>query len=332
MFHTLGWFAIALLAMSFLVYQTPKESFWNTFSLISWPWIVCAIFLQVVAHVLSAFRWTLLLKANEIYISKASAVGLTYLGLFYNNVMPGGVGGDLLKGWYVTRHCPENKRMEAAVSVFIDRALGLLAILVIGNIAALFIERHISYRGFQLRWLPIVLLISISVPITVFLSQKLQRMLRVKDLIKRLPFGNTFSQIDDAIQFYKHHKGTVLYSLVLTLILQVSGTVAFWFLTQSLQFETVRFVHCLAVMPMTALVSIAIPVPGGMGVVEGSIMYLFCVIINPEDPASALAQAAALALMNRIVIMYICSLPGALIPLLGGHLPKREELKNASIT
>ena len=53
--------------------------------------------------------------------------------------------------------------------------------------------------------------------------------------------------------------------------------------------------------------------------------YLFCLLINPDDPGAATGQAAALALLNRLMLC-VCSLPGALIPILGGHLPRVDEI------
>jgi len=320
---------VALAALGFLVYQTPKDSFGDVFRQISWPWIASAVFFQIGAHTLSAFRWNLLLRANEIHIAKMYTIRLTFLGLFYNNVMPGGIGGDLLKGWYVTRHSPETKRVEAAITVCVDRVIGLLGIILIGSIASIFVESHISYQGFQLRWLPLILLSLVSTLTFLFFCNKLHKTRSIRQLLLKLPFAKVLSQIDQAVRFYKHHTTTVLQSLFLTLILQLTGLLAFWCLTQSLHFTSIRFVHCLVIMPFTSIVSAAIPVPGGMGVVEGCIMYLFCVVINPDNPVTAMGQAAALALINRIVILYVCSLPGLLVPLLGGHLPKGKDLVEA---
>ena len=38
------------------------------------------------------------------------------------------------------------------------------------------------------------------------------------------------------------------------------------------------------------------------------------------------ALAAALALLNRLMIC-LCSLPGALVPIFGGHLPKAKDME-----
>ena len=83
----------------------------------------------VFCQVIVSFRWWLLLRVQSIFISFWAAVKLYFLGWFYNNFMPSSVGGDLVRAWYITKHT--DKRFEAVLSVFADRAIGLLSTLII---------------------------------------------------------------------------------------------------------------------------------------------------------------------------------------------------------
>src|SRR5210317_799195 len=73
--------------------------------------VVLSIF--VLSQVIVGFRWWLLLRTQSIFINLAASVKLNFLGWFYNNFMPGSVGGDLVRAWYVTKHT--EKRFEAAL-------------------------------------------------------------------------------------------------------------------------------------------------------------------------------------------------------------------------
>ncbi len=81
------------------------------------------------AQLLIGVRWWLLLRTQGIFISYWTAVKLYLLGWFYNNVMPSSVGGDLVRLWYVTKHT--DKKFEAALSVLVDRMIGLISTLII---------------------------------------------------------------------------------------------------------------------------------------------------------------------------------------------------------
>ena len=321
------WPAVSILAVAFLVSKIPWESFSEAIRNVNFYWVAAAIGLQMAAQTLLATRWVYLLRVHGVYISHFQAIKLTFLGLFYNNVMPGAVGGDLLKGWFITHHSPPDKRLEAAVTVFVDRLIGLIGTIMMGAFASLFVGSEVAYRGIQIRWLPWGVFTMMAAGSLIFFSRHLRRGLFISKLLKMLPFAKQLQQIDEAIRIYRRHITTVLWALFLTVLLQGLTIVAVWFITQGLHFETVRLVYCLIIMPIVWLIGSMIPVPGGVGIIEGCITTLFCVVINPEKPGSAVGQAAALALMNRVVILYICSLPGALVPIFGGHLPRARELQ-----
>lgn len=93
-------------------------------------WIFAAVLgVFVLSQLIIALRWWLLLRAQSVFIKYWTAVRLFLLGWFYNNFMPGSVGGDFVRAWYVTRHT--DKKFQAALSVFVDRALGLFTTLLI---------------------------------------------------------------------------------------------------------------------------------------------------------------------------------------------------------
>ena len=327
---TLLWAAVAILALGFLVYSTPKETFRQAIRQVSWYWVLAALVLYFTSQTLLASRWVLLLRVQGIYISQFQAIRLTYMGLFYNNFMPGAVGGDLLKGWYVTRHSAEHLRVEAAVTVFVDRLVGLIGMILVAGIASLFVGPELgleikNYGRLQIRWLIWGIFLMMVVVSVIFLSRHVRRVLMISYILQKLPFEKVLRQIDDAIRIYRHHQRVILISLILTALIQGLSIVAIWLLTQSLHFDKVTFVQCLIIMPIIWVISAAIPVPGGIGIIENCVKYLFCLVINPDSPGQAVGQAVALALLIRIMIC-LCSLPGALVPIFGGHLPKRSEL------
>jgi len=65
-----------------------------------------------------------------------------------------------------------------------------------------------------------------------------------------------------------------------------------------------------------------------LGVMENLFVPFFIMAIDPSGSATEVAegQTAALALLNRLMIC-ACSLPGALVPVFGGHLPKAQEIQ-----
>ena len=329
---TFIWLAVALAALLLLAYRTPKHDFHQAIVQVDWFWAVIAVVLYAIAQTGLAPRWVLLLRAQGVNISIFQAVKLTYLGLFYNNMMPGAVGGDLLKGWYITHHSEKDRRLDAAVSVFVDRLVGLVGMIIVGAIASLFVgsDLKIPIAGYlvpvrNLIWLVLVVLVIAAV---IFFSRRVRKVLLLSHLLGRLPFAGFLHKIDSSIQTYRRHIGAMLAALLMTAAIQGMAIVAIWMLTQSLGLERVRFVQCLIIIPIVWLVSAAVPVPGGLGVIENLFIPFFSAAINPSDPTAAIGQAAALALLNRLMLA-ASSMPGALVPLFGGHLPRVSEMEAA---
>ena len=185
--RTLIWMVVAVGALAFLAVKTPRDTFQQAIRGIGWTWAITAILIYLVSQTLLATRWILLLRVHGVKVSLFQAIKLTYLGLFYNNMMPGAVGGDLLKGWYVTHHSEKHQRLEAAVTVFVDRLIGLVGIILVGALAGLVVgsEFTIQIRGrpIQIRilvWLVFLGMVAVSI---IFLSRRVRHVFLLNHLL-----------------------------------------------------------------------------------------------------------------------------------------------------
>ena len=93
-----------------------------------WPWLLAAQAPYAVVLLLAAIRWRLLLAVQGVYRSFGEIYSLVLMGVFFNQVLFGSTGGDVMKAYYVARESPE-RRAAAALTVFIDRAIGLFVLM-----------------------------------------------------------------------------------------------------------------------------------------------------------------------------------------------------------
>ena len=68
---------------------------------------------------MTATRWWLLLRASNLPQTLIRAFRLTFIGCFFNNVVPGQTGGDLVRAYYIAR---ENKgrKTDSILTVIVD--------------------------------------------------------------------------------------------------------------------------------------------------------------------------------------------------------------------
>ena len=136
---------VACLVLGIVFWNQRWSELVGVFSGLNWGYFLLALAIFVVCQVVLAMRWWLLVYSQGISLGIWVAVRLHFIGLFYNNVMPSAIGGDFLRAWYVTRHT--RKRVEAALSVFVDRAIGLLGIFLMALSSYLFYMRGVSLEG-----------------------------------------------------------------------------------------------------------------------------------------------------------------------------------------
>ncbi len=80
------------------------------------------------ASMLSTFvRWHIMVKAVGLPIRLSDSMRLGFIGLFFNTFLPGSVGGDAIKAWFLAKE-QNNRRAVALATVLMDRVLALWAL------------------------------------------------------------------------------------------------------------------------------------------------------------------------------------------------------------
>ena len=57
-------------------------------------WVLWAIFWFALSKMISAFRFNLLLRAENMYLTRMENLRLYWLCMYYNLLLPGGISGD----------------------------------------------------------------------------------------------------------------------------------------------------------------------------------------------------------------------------------------------
>lgn len=95
-----------------------------------------ASLLTIVMIALLALRWRLFLRQQDVQLPFRTVLSLTWAGQFFNSVLPGSTGGDVVKIYQLCRLFP-NRKAAAAVSVIIDRMSAFVALAALAAVAFL---------------------------------------------------------------------------------------------------------------------------------------------------------------------------------------------------
>ncbi len=82
------------------------------------------------AYLLGITRWRLLLHTQGIGLRWIRCFSLFFIGHFFNAFLLGATGGDVMKAYYAARET-HHRKTEAVTTVFLDRLLGLVALVIL---------------------------------------------------------------------------------------------------------------------------------------------------------------------------------------------------------
>lgn len=266
---------------------------------------------------LQSLRFLWMVRAQEIELSTWEAMKLVYAGNFLNFVALGSTGGDVFKAYYVSTHT--DRKTEAVTTVFLDRAVGMVGLVVITLLVMLLRMDDPKVRA----WLPAIALLNAGLVAAVFigLSRRARSLLNVDAWLPRLPFGGQLQRIDAAVHRMRHHPRLLLAALGLSVLLQGLAITSFMLsgLGLGMSGGVADYPDYMVYMALGMLVA-AIPVSyQGLGTMDAMLQVFF------RGVYGNFSQVLFLGFAIRLVQL-LWSLPGALVPLLGAHRPSPEKL------
>lgn len=297
----------------------------NTWKL-SWALLVFPITL-----IITSLRWNELLKVVGIDMGSGKAFVVNMVGAFYNTFMPGSTGGDVLKAYYAARLAPD-KRTRAVVSVIVDRAIGLLALIILGGAMAGFVawREHRSptpnplllQKCLQVAIGSLVILVGTGIVLIVLYKPALRRLTGVDFITRRLPMQKQLGKAREAIVLYRHNPIICLVTLLITFPVHITVIVSATFAGSAFGLPLAPWYYWV-VVPVVVLAG-SIPIsPQGAGVME------FFAILLTRPQGATVSQAFALTMSIRLVQIF-WNLTGGIFVIRGGyHAP--TETESASI-
>jgi len=273
-----------------------------------------AVFVFAITFAITSYRWWDLLKALDIHLALSRAFAINMVACFYNTFMPGSTGGDLVKAYYASKQTPH--RMRAVMSVLVDRAIGLVALILVGGVTASLQWDIPACRKVSLGAAAICVCLTIG--LIVFYNPTLHRLSGLDFLLRKLPKQHHVRAAVEAMHMYGRRPLMVLWALLISL--PVHGAVVMSAMCAGIAFGLPLhwgyYWVCVPVMVLAAAIPIS---PQGAGVME-----FFAVLLTRRQGVTV-SQAFALAMSIRIVQM-LWNLTGVVFVIRGGyHAPSQKE-------
>ena len=258
-----------------------------------WPWLLLAQVPFACILLLATARWRLFLGVQGVHYGFLEIQSLVLLGIFFNQVLFGSIGGDVAKAYYISKGTSE-RRAAAVLTVFIDRALGLFVLLVFACIGTILNFNAIKDNPILLSLAGAVwTLVGVTVLSGfLFFSTRARNNRAAKALLSKLPFKGMLSKVSEILYLYKSHPAVVLKAVAISFVLHSLVILTNLLFIRALAPDHWASPLSLFLVVPLAQVAMAIPItPGGLGTGEFAYKELFSHFgINNGDLVSLLQR------------------------------------------
>lgn len=244
---------------------------------------ITAVIIYLIQIGISTCRWSLLIEKRPPFVKLYS---LYLIGSFFSIFLPGLVGGDTVKAYYLNKYLKghsstngekegENPTLVVSIaSVFMDRYLGLIAIILI--VIFVFPFGFVYLHNTIFMWIVPLFFVVFALTSYVFFRCRIGQ---------RINFIANFYKY---FSFYIKKKSVLVKTIILSFFTQISGMIAVYILSIGLGIN-LTVLAILVFLPIIILVSF-IPISiAGIGLREAAFVFFLGIIGISSDQAITLS-------------------------------------------
>ncbi|MGH7549838.1 MAG: lysylphosphatidylglycerol synthase transmembrane domain-containing protein [Gemmatimonadota bacterium] len=248
------------------------------------PWFVLAICASALGVLVSVLKWERLVRDLRLGVSRLALVRLYLVGLFASSLLPGMVGGDVVRWQGMARR--SGRSIDSAATIVAERAIGVMA-LVLCAAAAVAIDSRLATP-------PVLLLVAgMALAVTAGLSLALNRrlatsaMLRLRHTVLRRVLLPLY-RLHKALRRFR--RGPLVATFGFGVLFYFTTSLTFFLVLRSFGVE-LGYGHAFAIQVLTNLLTLLPISIGGLGLLQAGDVYLLSLFGVDAHTAFALSIA-----------------------------------------
>ncbi len=307
---------LVTIALLYFVFRDPakRAQMATALHLANYWWIALAILAYFVVEIAAAIRWQVLLRVQGIRLTNWRVGSLFFIGMFYNQFMPGGTGGDIIKSYLLLKETPD-KKAGGLLAVVFDRVIGLIALIGITGVLIFLRYDWLAQTPETKRLLWFLLIVLGSAVLALVTSFIISGFNLLNSLPHRFPGRAKLIEVSAAYHLYAHHWRATLVAFGMSLVAHLGTFATFLCVAYALHAEDVRVtppirvpvLDFFAIMPIERTIS-SLPISfGGAGWREIVLQILLHNLAGVKEGVANLIGSLS------FLIIIICALPGGIV-------------------
>ncbi|MFO0823692.1 MAG: lysylphosphatidylglycerol synthase transmembrane domain-containing protein [Gemmataceae bacterium] len=243
-------------------------------------------------------RWFVLVRGLDLPFTLGNAFRLGLVGAFYNAFLPGSVGGDLVKAFYIAKDTP-GRRASAVATVIADRLVGLFGLIwfsaAFGGGFWLAGDERIAGNDYlkKIIWscTGIVIATVVGWLIMGFLPQS--RAERFGGRLSRIPkLGPTLTEVWLVVWTYRQRPRVIYATIAMTAVVHLGFVVMFHLAVRVFPSDApAALSEHFVIAPIGFIAQAFFPAPGGLGGGEFIFGYLYT-LLNRQETTGVVGRLA----------------------------------------
>lgn len=227
----------------------------------------------IIMVVINAWRWRLLNEAQQIKLGFLRTSLATYLGTAYNNVLPGSVGGDVVRAYYLFGKEPD-KKSAVVLSVLFDRVTGLLGIFIMMGFVGLthfsLLDEKSTLYYFFVTCILICIFVVAAFAASLVLPQQMGLSDRLQSRFSNKRWIHSLLALLEAVRIYRNARLTIIQCLFASVLIQGLMIITVMLIAKMMGLPAAGWMAYAVAIAVTQVANLIPVTPGGIGVGEAA--------------------------------------------------------------
>jgi glycosyltransferase 2 family protein len=299
--------AVTAALSAYVVWQAGLADALGTLLGAEWRWVTLAACSAVLAMVLNVKRWQIMLDGQGGAVALASLVRLYLIGMFFNNVLPSRLGGDVVRAYGASLLATTKTRSVAAI--LMDRLVGAVSVLILGVVAVVLYPSVIPWQLRDVLFAGLVVAV-LALGLLLYRGARLgsvrATILRLADVkLFGLRLGPRVEAAIDAVRSYSRAHGLIARALAISTVANGLSIVNLYLYSMAVG-AGLSLPEIAVVAPVVLAIGMLPLSINGIGTIELTFVLLFGAMGVDSH------VALAVALLRRLVLLLL-SLVGGLL-------------------
>jgi len=312
--------AIALILTGVVLYLSRPSEILAATASADLRWLAAALGLVLVARPLMAMRWIDLLVALAPGSRPplGAVLRVFFVSSFVSNFVPS-VASDMYRAYALSKY--DVHLAESTASVLMDRALGVLSVVLVGGVSLLF-ARNVSVPRELLLSLGLMFAVCAVAAAVVFSETAAGWVRACAALMPIALLRRVAETLTDAVRRYADHHREMVRVLAFSIVVQIIRVLQAWCLGVGLGLSLPASAY-FAFIPVIVLIMQLPITPNGLGTTQAAFYWLFL-------PAGAPAPRVFALSVLFLALGIVGTLPGGILYALGGDRRREPRGMNGS--